>query len=297
MVKWEYMKKLLLSILSVCILSAAAQARTVDVTAAYTGASHFTKADAGATVALSLNTLAGIQARYVNDDVFKDPIYSVYLPIHMDFDYLKFNFTPFYYFKNKSDDARYQDASAFGLNSRLIITMQDDEVNDLYTHAFIGASFARQKGTLTLEGADPNQYYSEAAYTLGLHKDFYRAFGFELIGTVFQYPDGITGVESSRGIMDQQDLASTQTLDIVRELPKYAVGTRLTRMWADDGSSIYLSYRFGEYHTTDSQHSFVVGNSFIVGNLVSADMAYNHVRSVHNKDKRDIFYIRLGMSF
>ncbi|MBQ9971444.1 MAG: hypothetical protein IJP25_04930, partial [Elusimicrobiaceae bacterium] len=76
-----------------------------------------------------------------------------------------------------------------------------------------------------------------------------------------------------------------------------AVGTRLTRMWADDGSSIYLSYRFGEYHTTDSQHSFVVGNSFIVGNLVSADMAYNHVRSVHNKDKRDIFYIRLGMSF
>ena len=51
------MKKLLLSILSVCILSAAAQARTVDVTAAYTGASHFTKADAGATVAFSVGAV------------------------------------------------------------------------------------------------------------------------------------------------------------------------------------------------------------------------------------------------
>ncbi len=298
MVKWEYMKKILLSIISVCILSAALQARTVDVTASYTGTSHFNKVTAGATVALSLNTLAGIQARYANEDAFKDPIYSVYLPIHMDFDFLKLNLTPFYYFKNKSDDTQYQDASAFGINSRLIITMQNDEVNDLYTHAFIGASFARQKGTLTFEDSTlSNQYYSEAAYSLGLHKDFYRAFGFELIGTLFHYPDGITGVKAFRGIMDQQDLASTQTLDITHDLPKYAVGTRLTRMWADDGSSIYVSYRFGEYHTVDSEHSFIVGNSFILGNVVSADMAYNHVRTVHNKDKRDIFYIRLGVSF
>lgn len=296
------MKKLLFIFTALFALSAA-QARTVDVTAAYTGASHFDQVDAGATMAFSLNVLAGLEAKYVKEkhvdpEGFKDPIYSVYLPVHLDFDLLKLNLTPFYYFKNTNKDAPFQDASAFGLKTMLVMNLQDDTVNDLYTNAFIGASFARQKGTVFFEdGLDSDQYYSEAAYTVGFYKDFFRTFGFEASGTAFHYPDGITGVAGLRSVLNQRDLAATQSLDLVRNLGKYSLSARLTRMWPDNGSSIYLGYTFEEYHTADPEHSFMLGNAFILAQRLSVDMAYNHIRTVHNKDKRDIFYVRLGLSF
>ena len=296
------MKKLLF-ILTAFFAFSAAQARTVDVTAAYTGASHFDQVQASATAALSLNVLAGIEAKYVKEkhidpEGFKNPIYSVYLPVHFDFDLVKINLTPFYYFKNKSENNPYQDTSAFGIKTMILMNLQDDTVNDLYTNAYIGASFARQKGTVFFENGDDNdQYYSQAAYTIGFYKDFFHSFGFEAAATAFHYPNGITGVIGLRSLLNQQDLASTQTLDITRELGKYALSARLTRMWADQGSTIYAGYAFEEYHTSDPEHSFIVGNSFILAQRLSADMAYNHIRTVHNENKRDIFYVRLGISF
>lgn len=296
------MKQLLFILLSVFALSAA-QARTVDVTAAYTGASHFDQIEAGATVALSINALAGVEAKYVKDkhvlaEGFKNPVYSVYLPVHLDFDLLKVNLTPFYYFKNKSENNPYQDASAFGINTLFVMNLQDDTVNDLYTNAFIGASFARQKGTAFFEETPASdQYYSQAAYTLGFYKDFFRTFGFEASANAFHYPDGVSGLTGFRGVLNQLDLAGAQTLDVVRDLGKYTLNARLTRMWPDNGSAIYLGYAFGEYHTADPQHSFMVGNSFILAQRVSVDMAYNHVRTTHGENKRDIFYVRLGTSF
>lgn len=296
------MKKLLFILLSVFTLSAA-NARTVDVTAAYTGASHFDQVEAEATAALSLNALAGVKAKYVKDkhvepEGFKNPIYSVYLPVHLDFELLQINLTPFYYFKNKSENNPYQDASAFGLKTLFVMNLQDDTVNDLYTNAFIGASFARQKGTAFFDEGDvSDQYYSQAAYTLGFYKDFFRSFGFQASATAFHYPDGVSDVAGFRGVLNQQDLAEAQTLDITRELGKYTLNARLTRMWPDNASTIYLGYAFGEYHTADPQHSFMVGNSFVLAQRISVDMAYNHIRTVHNENKRDIFYVRLGMSF
>lgn len=295
------MKKLFFILLSVFSLSAA-QARTVDVTAAYTGASHFEQVEAGATVALSLNALAGVEAKYVKDrhvtpEGFKNPIYSVYLPIHLDFDLLKINLTPFYYFNNKSENNPYQDASAFGLKTLFVMNLQDDTVNDLYTNAFIGASFARQKGTVFYAEDASDQYYSQAAYTLGFYKDFFRTFGFEASASAFHYPDGVSNVTAFRGVLNEQDLADAQTLDVTRDLRKYTLNARLTRMWPDKGSTIYLGYAFGEYHTVDPQHSFMIGNSFFLAQQLSVDMAYNHVRTIHNENKRDIFYVRLGVSF
>ena len=294
----KYMKKFILFFAFCICASASLHARTVDLSAAYIGASHFDQVRAGLTVAPTLNLLAGVEAKMVNERTFEDPIYSVNVPVRLDFDLMKIELTPFYYFKNKSEDPQYQDASAYGISGRLIMALQDDEVNDLYTHAAIGVSYARQDGTVFYDdNTFANKGYSQMAYTLELYKNFFRMFGFQASATLFQYPDGITGVQGVRGVMDQQELAFTQTFDVVHDLAKYTLGARLTRMWPDSNATLYLAYRYGEYYTADPEHSFIVGNSFAASRSISADIAYNHVRTIHNENKRDIFYARLVFSF
>lgn len=294
----KYMKKFILSFALFLCSAAVLQARTVDVSAAYIGASHFDQVRVGAIMAPTLNLLTGVEAKMINERAFEDPIYSVNVPVRLDFDLLKINIAPFYYFKNKSDNSLYQDASAVGVSTQLVMTLQDDEVNDLYTHALIGISYARQEGTVFYEGGDfSNTAYSQMAYTLELHKNFFRTFGFQAGASVFQYPDGITGVTGLRSIMDQQELAFTQTFDVVHDLTKYTMGARVTRMWPDNNATLYLGYRFAEYYTADPEHSFIVGNSFAATRSISADIAYNHIRTVHNDNKRDILYARLVFSF
>ena len=175
--------------------------------------------------------------------------------------------------------------------------LEDDALNELYSHAFVGAAFARQQGILTYQdGRSGDQYYSQAAYTLGLHKNFFRAFSFEAIGTAFQYPDGITGI-SFQGMMDQQDLVSMQSFEIIHDLPKYTLAGRLTRLWADRHATLYLSYRFAEFYTADPDHSVILGNTFTLADWALCDIAYNHIRTAHNQNKRDIFYAQLRVVF
>ncbi len=280
------------------VLACHASARTVDVAASYVGASHFDQARIGATMALTLNTLVGFQAQTSHEHVFKDPVYSVAVPVTLDLDIVRINVRPFYYFKNKSHEAAYQDASAFGVHGQLRMTLLDDTVNDVYTYAFITAAAARQKGTVFFDARpDENRYYSQAAYMVGMSHAMYNAFQLELAGTVFQYPDGISGVKGVRSILDQQSLANLQTLDIVHQLPRYAVGARLTRMWLENGSSLYVGYRYGEFYNVEDEYSVMAGNSFPLGKGMAMDIAYNHVRTVHNRNKRDIVYVQLTASF
>lgn len=298
------MRKLLLLLTSFCLFSPALWARSVDLSASYIGGSDADQIKFGAEMPLSLNSVLGIEAKYLKDKFlsdninhFKDPAYALALPVRFNFDFIKINLKPFVYLKNKSNNSAFQDASAYGISSRFLMTLQDDVVNDLYAHAFIGVSYAKQKGTLFTEEGASNQDFSQMAYTLGLHKNFYRAFSFEVAGNAFQYPDGITGVTAFRGVMDQQDLAQMYSYDIVRDLPKYTVGMRLSRLWEENLSSLYLSYRFGEFYTADSEHSAIIGNSFMVLKNLTADIGYNHIRTIHNENKRDIFYINLAVSF
>lgn len=261
----------------------------------YSGSNRFNQVKARALWQFSLNGSVGIEGKFSDEKAFKDPVYVLKTPLSFQSDLFSFTLNPFYYFKNKSDQKEY---NAFGVSGQLIMTLEDDSANELYSHAFIGAAFARQQGTLALDtGRISDQYYSQAAYTLGLHKNFYRAFSFEVIGTAFQYPDGITGVQAFRGILDQQDLVSLQSFDIVHELPKYTVGGRITRLWAEDHATLYGSYRFGEFYTADPEHSFVLGNTFTLAPWILCDLAYNHLRTVHNDNKRDIFYAQLRLVF
>lgn len=288
------MKKLLLLLTMIGMASLMVSAGEITGAVEYMGSNEFNQVKAKALWKYSLNGTVGVEGKWAKEDAFEDPIYEVKLPVFFETDLLTLNVTPFYYFKNKSDDKEY---NAFGVSGKLILTLEDDATNELYSHAYIGASFARQEGTLQKEGETSDQYYSQAAYTIGLHRNFFSAFSFEAIGSMFQYPDGITGVQSFRGILDQQDLVFLQSYDIVHELPKYTAGARVTRLWADRRATLYLSYRFGEFYTADPEHSFVLGNSFVLADRVMCDLAYNHLRTVHNENKRDIFYAQLKVTF
>lgn len=259
----------------------------------YRTAKDFDQVTAEMKTLLSLNFSAGLKVTVSDEKEFKAPIYSLAVPFQWDNGPFKLGLAPFYYFNNKSDNPLFQNSTAFGINGHMFIALQEDTVNDLYTHAYLGASFVRQKGTLFTENNGfSNQYYSQAAYTLGLHKNFFRAFSFDIAANAFQYPDGISGVTGLRSIFNQQDLSSIQSFDITHELPEYTVGARITRLWPERMASLYLAYHFEEFYTTDSEHSFILGNTFALTENVTADIAYNHLRTVHNQDKRDIFYIQ-----
>ena len=284
--------------LFVCLCSLGAFAGTWEAAATYRTSKNFDVATAALQKRLSLNWDAGIRAKYSKEKGFKDPIYAVYLPVEWNSELAGISIVPFYYFKNKSDNPQYQDSYAYGISSRLVMTLQEDTVNDLYTHGYVGVSFARQQGTLAFEdGRENNQYYSQMAYTLGLHKNFFRAFSFEAAATAFQYPNGITKVAALRSILDQQDLAPTQSFDVTHNLTKYTLGARLTRLWTERRATLYLGYRFAEFYTADPEHSALIGNTFAFTQTIGADVAYNHLRTVHNKNKRDILYVQLHINF
>ncbi len=297
------MKKIIISLI-LCSAALYAQAASVNVRASYAYSSDYNQARAGLALPLGLNASVGLEGRYVEDKfsveegAFADPIYSVYLPIRLDLDLVKLHLTPFYYFENKSDDPFYQDATAYGINGQLIMNLVEDEVNQFFTTAYIGVSFANQKGTLFEEGNQPaNEDYSQMAYTLGFIQNFFGTFAFQAAATAYQYPNGIDGVEYFRGIMDQNDLAFTQSYDVNRALGKYVLSARISRMWPDTRSSLYAGYHFAEFYTARPQHSILVGNTFFVTANAYLDMAYNHLQDVEGNNKRDIFFVNLNIAF
>lgn len=298
------MRKLLLLLTAVFFAANAAQAKTVDARASYLWSSSKNQATASLLVAPTYNTQVGIAARYVKDmqnysfGRLKDPIYSVYVPMLLQFELLDLELTPFYYFKHNAENPDYQDAYAYGVTVALTMLMENDQVNDIYTRARVGASYARQQGTLfTKEAAPENTDYDQVAYFLQLSHSMFQAYRLEAMGAAFQYPDGITGVTAWRGVMNQQDLVALQTLDITRDLRKYALGGRFVRTWAESGSALYVGYSFTENYTADPDHSFIIGNSFPLVKNVFLDLAYNHIETTSHKNKRDIFYVGLGTNF
>ena len=281
-------------------------AQNTQLGLSYTGASHLTQVKAFFEQALALNAKVGLSAKVADEEIFKRPVSALYVPVTIGGEFISLNVTPFYYFKNKiapyiSDtfgNQIGQNSYAYGASATLSMTMQQDDLNDLYSNAYLGVSFARSQGVLFAEQKDPHhQYYSQVAFSAGLHRNFYRFLSFEFAGSAFEYPDGIKGVTGFYSVLDQQDLAYMQTFDIVHQLPKYTLSTRVTRLWTERLATIYLGYRFGEFYGADSQHSFMLGNTFAMTQTIQADLGYNHLRTIHNDNKRDIFYVRLSTRF
>lgn len=299
------MRKLFFTIFALGLLAPALQADTVDAKVSYLWSNRINQGIASFTVKPSMLTEIGVAGRYVKDrndyayGRFKDPIYSVYLPMRLELELLDVELTPFYYFENDSaENASYQKASGYGATFALTVLMEDDQVNDIYTHARVGAAYAKQDGTLFKNNAaGENTSYAQAAYFLHLRQSLFQAYRFDVMGAAFQYPDGIKDVNAFRGVMNQQDLVSLQTLDVTRDLRKYSVGGRFTRTWQDKPSALYFGYSFTENYTADPDHSFLLGNSFLIVKNVYVDMAYNHLETSGHKNKRDVFYVSANFSF
>ena len=277
-----------------------AYASNVDVAATYIYSSDYNQAKVGAAVPLGINAVVGLEGKYIEDkktSYLEDPSYSVYLPLQLDLDLIKVNLAPFYYFKNQYKTGNFQDPYAYGVQGQLIMNLQVDEVEELYTQAYLGASFARQKGVLTQDGIAEDANYSQLAYTLGIRRNFFSAFTFHISATAYQYPNGISNVQSFWGIMDQNDLAFTQSFDVSRQLGKYVLSARMTRIWTEERSTLYAGYHFAEFYTDDPQHSILLGNSFHVAPNAKIDAAYNHLQTTDGKNKRDIFFVNLNIAF
>lgn len=290
-------------------VAGALQAATVDTQFQYIHSSDFQQGKAAAAFQLGTDVKLGVEGRYIQQDkaiaeasFLNKSVYSVAVPVQFDLDLVKVNLTPFYYFKNKATaagkDLNLDDTSAYGINTQFVMNLQTNEVEDLYTQAYFGISYANQKGTLSKSTeADSNQNFSEMAYTLGVRQNFFQAFTFHVAGTFYQYPDGIKDVTGFRGIMDQNDLAFTQSFDYNKQLGKYAISGRITRVWTETGSTLYGAYRYGEFYTAQPEHSYIVGNSFRIAETAKMDIAYNHLQTTSGHNKRDILFVNLGIFF
>ena len=282
-----------------------AQAYTVDTTASYIYSSDYNQARIGAAVPLGLNTQIGLEGKYVEDKMpfeqggLKDPVYSVYMPVQLNFDLFRLNLTPFYYFKNKFKDmAPLKEAYAYGISSQIVLDLVQNEVDESYSQAYIGVSYARQKANLLDEENQWNhKNYDQMAFSFGLKQNFFGAFLFQVAGAVFQYPDGVSHIQAFGGILDSKDLAFTESFDVNRALNKYALSARITRMWQEKRSSLYVGYHYAEAYTADPEHSVVVGNTFYLAKQAQLDIAYNHLQNTDSTNKRDLAYINLNIAF
>ena len=296
------MRKFLLCLfLSLGLCSAYAE--NLDIMASYVYSSDFNQARLGVALPISYYGSVGLEGKYVEDKfsredgALKDPVYSLYLPIQLNLETAHIALIPFYYIPNKPQEPQFQNAFAYGVRAQLAMDLVDDEINDIHTRAYLSAAYARQKAGIQADNQWSNSYYDQAVFNLGFLQNFYSSFMFQADATVFQYPDGISQVQNFRTILDQKDLAFIQSFDVNRSLGKYAFSARITRLWATNRSSLYLGYHYAEFYTADPQHSVLIGNSFYILRNVSVDMAFNHLQTTSNRNKRDLFFVNFNIAF
>ncbi len=292
------MRKIIV-LLCLFFVALGAHAYDLDTTATYIYSSDHNQARIGTAVPIGLTAQVGLEGKYVEDKQggLKNPVYSVYLPTKLDFELFRLHITPFYYFKNDPHQADFEKMSAYGLNTQVLLSLVQDDAHELYSQGFIGVSYARQKANIHEDAKWNSENYDQFAFTLGLRQNFYHAFLFQVSGTVFQYPDGISRVDGFQGILDTKDLAFSESFDVNRSLAKYALSARFARLWIERKSSLYFAYHYMESHTADPEHSMVIGNSFYMTRNSQLDVAYNHLQDSHGHNKRDLLYANVTISF
>lgn len=273
------MKKLIL-IISLLIININLYA--FDVADSHIYNSRFWKNSLSVSTRPSYNLLVGASFDITKHDNFDHHIYAVRVPIALRLWEADFLLQPFFY-PNSSNDA-----SAYGGKIQFGGMIKMDEVEQITTDMYISAAFASHKADVSRGGAvTQDDTFYQMAYELGVKYNFFKTYGFDISGNVFQYPSGITDVDGVAGVMNQQELADLGTLDYVLDLPKFSGGLKM--LWNSPGNKAtsFLSYRYIDFHKQSAIQSAMISTTVMVYSTLYVSLSYNHL-FIHGTDK-DLF--------
>ncbi len=279
------MRKLFITLAVLSALSQSAFCATSIVNNFTMGSGGLIKDDLLINTAITRNFSLGAGGTWTKTDAFESDIYSVNMPLSLSMDFVQAVLRPFYVFEQDGLDGK-------GAMLHFLINMKQDDVNSVYTQAFMSAAYIQQKAEVT-RAATKIEEYKEAAFSLGLRNNFYNTFFFTTDATAHVYPSGISDVSAFRAVTDQNMGANLDIYDSVFGLPKYSVGLKLARGF-ENKTSIYIGYRFVEMYLTPSVNSFIIGNDFPILKNLWADLGYNHTRDTDG-NKGD--FVKLSLTY
>lgn len=257
----------------------------LDVAESFTYSNSFWQNSISASQSLNYFMSIGLNFDLTEHDDVANHIYTFSLPMLIRSDNFGLIFTPFIMPDNAND------ASAKGAKLSCSFGMKYDELEQTSSHAFLSVGFADQNAYVQKKGELPQKdNFYQLAYEGGLVFNYFDVYLFEISGNIFQYPSGISSVETFGGILDQQNISSLQTLDYIYALPRGSAGLKIGWNSQESRSENTLSYRFIEFYEKDipAYHSLQFQSSIIITNRLSVILGYNHI-FISSKKDRDIF--------
>ena len=274
------MKKLLIAAL--LIGTASNFAFSFDIADSHTHNSSFWKNTLSFSVRPAYVLTLGAEFDISEHKKFVNNIYAFRLPVTVRSRGYGIIVKPFWYPDNANG------AKAAGGKVILTAGVNNDDVEQTSSSAYIGAGFAAQKADI-VKGATvkPQENFYQVAYEAGINYDFFNQYSFDITGNIFEYLSGISGVDDLRGVMNQQELADLGTLDYVLGLPKGSAGIKIKWFSAINKSENYISYKYINFYTQDAVHSLMFGSNLRLSSNVYLNIAYNHL--FEKGSNRDIY--------
>ena len=204
-----------------------------------------------------------------------------------------------FYFKPFIVPDNANNASAYGAKAILTLNIKRDEIDNSSSNLFLSVGYANQNAYVTKSGlGSQKEDFKQLTYEGGLAFDYFNIYFFEFSGNFFDYISGISDVENVAGVLDQQNIASLDTLNYVLNLPKDSIGAKIK--WNSQASQSLntISYRYIEFKERDCrpQHSLMLSSLIRLSEKFYIDLAYNHIFIDSQKDK-DIFRGALSFKF
>ncbi len=191
------------------------------------------------------------------------------------------------------------DASAYGAKASLTLNIKHDEVDNSSSSVFLSAGFANQNAYVAKVGlGSQKEDFKQMVYEGGLVFDYFDTYFFEISGNMFDYISGISDVENVAGVLDQQNIASLDTLNYVLSLPKSSIGAKIKWNSEASQSSNTISYKYIEFkeHNVCPHHSLMFSSVIMLKYNLYVSLAYNHIFVSSQKDK-DIFKGAISLKF
>ena len=260
-------------------------AKALDITEGFTYSKSFWQNTLSLSQDISYTTNIGFNFDLTEHDDISNHIYTFSLPLMVRLKSFGLLFRPFIIPDNANE------ASAKGAKVSWTFGIKYDEVEQTSSHVFLSLGFADQYAYVFKTGlpTQKDNFY-QLVYDGGIVLDYFGAYLFEISGNMFQYLSGISSVEGVAGVLDQQNLASLDTLAYVLALPKGSAGLKITWNSQESRSENTLSYRFIDFYEKEMSawHSLKFSSKIAVMDNLFINLVYNHLFISSQKDE-DIF--------